>query len=480
MAGARSLRETPASLSQFVVVGEARKWQVLLAVGAGAFMSALGCSTVTTVLPVVNRDLGSNVATIQWVLIVYLLVVSALLLGLGRLGDLRGYKSIYVSGFAVFVLGSALCGLARTTAVLIAARGVQGVGAAMLFANSPAILTTHFPATERGRALGLQAMMTYLGLTLGPPLGGWLTGWLGWRAVFYLNVPLGLFALWLSLRAIPRDSAPRRGERFDWAGALTFTSGLVALLVALNRAHALGWTSPAIVTLLALSGLALVGLLLIEGRVPAPMLDLTVFHQRLFAAAAACALLNYICVYGVLLLLPFYLIQGRGLHPAQAGLLLTAQPLVMTIAAPLSGMLSDRIGARVPGTLGMAILAAGLFLLAGLGPHSPLRDVVVALAVVGMGTGTFISPNTSALMGAAPRHRQGIAGGILATARNVGMVLGVGLQGAVFTTVLARAEARHSPTALFDAVSTAFLTAAGIAAAGVLTSMARGKSETPA
>jgi EmrB/QacA subfamily drug resistance transporter len=441
-------------------------------------MSTLGGSAVTTVLPIVNRDLGSNVATIQWVIIVYLLVVSALLLGFGRLGDLRGYKSIYVSGFAVFVLASALCGLARTTTVLIAARGVQGIGAAMLFATSPAILTTHFPATERGRALGLQAMMTYLGLTVGPSLGGWLTGWLGWRAVFFANVPVGLFALWLSWRVIPRDPAPRRGERFDWAGASIFMSGLVALLVALNRAYALGWTSPIIVTLLAVFGLALAAFLLIEGRVPTPMLDLTLFRRRLFGAAAASALLNYICVSGTLLLLPFYLIQGRGLHPAQAGLLLTAQPLVMSIAAPLSGMLSDRIGVRLPGTLGMAILAAGLFLLAGLGPHSPVRDVITALIAVGLGTGTFISPNTSGLMGAAPRDRQGIAGGILATARSVGMVLGVGLQGAVFTTVLARAQARSSPTALFDALSAAFLTAAGIAAIGVLTSMGRGKSDT--
>lgn len=455
-------------------VGVDRKWWVLLAVGVGTFMSALDGSVVNTILPVVNRSFGSGVATIEWVVTIYLLVVSGLLLSFGRLGDLRGHKPVYVTGFAVFVLGSALCGLAPSARALIGFRALQALGAAMLFANSPAILTKNFPAAQRGQALGLQATMTYLGLTAGPALGGWLTDQLSWRAVFYINVPVGLLAMLLSLRLIPRDLPAEHAEQFDLPGAATFMAGLVILLLALNQGHAWGWTSPPIVGLLAAAVLLLALFVSIERRVPNPMLDLSLFERRLFTASATSAVLNYICVYSILFLLPFYLIQGRGLNPAQAGLLLTAQPLVMSVTAPLSGTLSDRIGTRLLTTLGMVLLAVGLFLLARLGPQSAYGSVVVALAVAGLGLGIFVSPNNSAMMGSAPRHRQGIAAGVLATARNVGMVLGVGLAGAILTTVLAQGAASGSATALFAAISTAFLVVTGVAGLGTLTSMVRG------
>ena len=455
------------------VAGVDRKWWVLLAVGVGTFMSALDGSVVNTVLPVMAGSLGSDIATIQWVVTLYLLVVSGLLLSFGRLGDLHGHKTVYVTGFVVFVLGSALCGLAPTAGALIAFRALQGVGAAMLFANSPAILTRNFPPAQRGQALGLRATLTYLGQMVGPFLGGWLAVQFSWRAVFYINVPVGLLALLLSLRFIPRDAPADHAERFDLAGALTFMVGLVALLLGLNQGHALGWTSPPILALLALAGLVLATFVVIERRVPYPMLDLGLFRRRLFSAAAASAVLNFLCVYGILFLLPFYLIQGRDLSPAQAGLLLTMQPLVMIVVAPLSGTLSDRIGSRLPATLGMAILAVALFLLSRLGPHSSVGDVVVPLAIAGLGTGIFISPNNSALMGSAPRHQQGIAAGILATARNVGMMLGVGLVGAIFTTALAQGEAICPPTALFGAVDAGFLVATGAAVLGGLISIVR-------
>jgi EmrB/QacA subfamily drug resistance transporter len=455
------------------VAGVDRKWWVLLAVGVGTFMSALDGSVVNTVLPVMAGSFGSDIATIQWVVTLYLLVVSGLLLSFGRLGDLRGHKTVYVTGFVVFVLGSALCGLAPTAGVLIGCRALQAVGAAMLFANSPAILTRNFPPAQRGQALGLRATLTYLGQMVGPFLGGWLAVQFSWRAVFYINVPVGLLALFLSLHFIPRDSPTDHAERFDLAGALTFMVGLVALLLGLNQGHALGWASPPILAVLALAGLLLGTFVVIERRVPYPMLDLGLFRRRLFLAAASSAVLNFLCVYGILFLLPFYLIQGRDLSPAQAGLLLTMQPLVMIVVAPLSGTLSDRIGSRLPATLGMAILAVALFLLSRLGPHSSVGDVVVPLAIAGLGTGIFISPNNSALMGAAPRHQQGIAAGILATARNVGMMLGVGLVGAIFTTVLAQGEVICPPTALFGAVDAGFLVATGAAILGGLISVVR-------
>ena len=202
------------------------------------------------------------------------------------------------------------------------------------------------------------------------------------------------------------------------------------------------------------------------------MLDLSLFRQRLFSASVVSAVFNYICLYSVIFLLPFYLIQGRGLNSEQAGLLLTAQPIIMAIVAPISGSLSDRIGSRLLSTLGMAIMAAGLILLSRLGSSSPDSQTIIGLAVTGLGTGIFISPNTSALLGSAPRERQGIASGVLATARNVGMVLGVGLAGAIFTSI----TALGGQNSLFDAVHIGLLVGAGMAVAGALISSIRGKT----
>jgi EmrB/QacA subfamily drug resistance transporter len=464
--------EAPAA-SERMVAGLALKWWILIAVGVGSFMSALDGSVVNTVLPVITKTFGTDIAAIEWVVTVYLLMVSALLLSFGRLGDLRGHKAVYVWGFAVFVLGSMLCGFAWSPVVLIVCRVLQALGAAMLLANAPAILTKNFPAAQRGQALGMQGTMTYLGLMTGPSLGGWLATHYSWRAVFYINVPVGIIALLLSLRFIPRDAGSESGARFDTSGAVAFMGGLVALLLALNQGHEWGWLSAPTLGALAVAVVLLAVFLRIERRSPYPMLDLSLFGRRLFSAATASAILNYICVYSLLFLLPFYLIQGRGLNPAQAGLLLTAQPLIMAIAAPLSGVLSDRIGSRLPSTLGMLVLALGLFLLSRLGPVTPLPYVAAGLAVAGLGTGMFVSPNSSALMGSAPRQRQGIAAGIMATARNVGMVLGVGLAGAIYTTVL---TVNHgSAGALFSAVDMALFVAIGVAVLGALTSLLRGE-----
>jgi EmrB/QacA subfamily drug resistance transporter len=452
-----------------------RKWWVLAAIGVGAIMTTLDTSVVNIILPVLTRHFSSNIATIEWVVTIYLLVISSLLLTFGRLGDMRGHKTFYMLGFAIFILGSALSGAAWSAAALIAFRALQGLGAAMLFANSPAILTHTFPAHQRGQALGMHGMLTYLGLTAGPSLGGWLTETFGWRSVFFINLPVGFVALWMSSRAIPRDHMERTGQKFDYLGGALFNAGLVSMLLALDLGESWGWTSPTILLLLIASLVLLTIFLSYEARVTQPMLDLTLFRSRPFSAAVASSLLNYICLNCALFLLPFYLIQGRGLDPAHAGLILTAQPLIMAIATPLSGRLSDRIGSRIPGTIGMAILATGLFFLAMLGADTPLSLVALVLAMIGLGTGIFIAPNSSALMGSAPKQQQGIAAGILATARNVGTVLGVGFAGAIFTTALRGTPLAQAGRGLFTATGVSFLAAGGFALLGVFTSALRGE-----
>ena len=446
------------------------KWIILICVGIGTFMSALDASVANIILPVVRESFNTNLATVEWVVTIYLIVVSGWLLTFGRLGDMLGNKPLYLIGFAIFILGSLISGFAPDIYTLIVFRAAQAFGAAMLFANSPAILTKNFPPEQRGQALGLQGTMTYLGLTVGPSLGGWLTAQFSWHAVFFINVPIGLLGLGMAAHFIPAETTTARRERFDSVGALLFTAGIVALLLALNQGAEWGWTAPLTLSLLIGSALLFAIFIIIEQRAAFPMVDLTLFRSRLFSASTATAVTNYICLYAIIFLLPFYLIQGRGFSPQDAGLILTAQPLVMVFAAPLSGTLSDRIGSRVLATLGMVILAGGLVWLAQLGPTSSIAEIVIPLAVVGLGTGIFVSPNNSALMGSAPRQRQGIAAGILATARNVGMVMGVGLAGAIFSTVQNTAP---GPLALYQGITVSFLVAAGIAVVGALMSAVR-------
>jgi EmrB/QacA subfamily drug resistance transporter len=450
------------------------RWWVLVTVGLGTFMSALDGSVVNTLLPVLARELHAGVANIEWVTTVYLLVISGLLLSVGRAGDLFGHKRLYLAGFVIFVVGSMLCGQARTSHMLIVLRAFQALGASMLMATSPAILTRSFPASQRGRALGAQGTFTYLGLTIGPSLGGWLAGAFGWPSVFYINVPVGVVAIALAVRSIADDRVERRVETFDFVGAALFTTGLVALMIALNQGHVWGWTAPA--TLASLLGA--VALLVVFVRVElhrrSPMLDLSLFENRVFSSATASALLNYACVYSILFVLPFLLIQGRSLTASQAGIVLTAQPIVMAIVAPISGALSDRLGTRGLATAGMVLLTAGMGLLAMLVEHGSLSAIAAALALVGLGVGTFVSPNNSAIMGSAPRNRQGIASGVLATARNAGMVIGVGYAGAVFTTILFHAGG--SVSAIPSAVRASLLAAAALGLIGTILSAARAES----
>jgi len=250
-----------------------------------------------------------------------------------------------------------------------------------------------------------------------------------------------------------------------------FTAGLIALMIALNQGHAWGWSSPVIIGLLAVAVVMLAIFVRVENHRASPMLDLSLFHNKVFSATTVSALLNYACVYCVLFVLPFLLIQGRGLTAQHAGLVLTAQPVVMAIVAPFSGTMSDRIGSRLPATVGMLLLAAGMFALAILVARGSLTTIALSLALIGLGVGTFVSPNNSALMGAAPRNRQGIASGVLATARNVGMVLGVGIAGAVFTTVVAHAGG--SASSLEAGVRASLLVGAVLALVGAATSATR-------
>jgi EmrB/QacA subfamily drug resistance transporter len=463
--------------SAAVVATSTRKWWILLAVGLGTFMTALDASVANITLPILRIYFNSTVASVEWVVTIYLLLVSGVLLSFGRLGDLKGHKIVYVAGFGIFVVASGLCGIANSVSALVAARAIQAIGGSMLYANSSAIITAAFPQNERGKALGLMAMMTYLGLTVGPSLGGWLTDLFSWRAVFYINLPVGLTAMLLSIQNIPLDHNKGNSEKFDIPGALVFLVGLTSLMLALNRGEEWGWSSPLILLLLVGSLVFLYVFVRMELLRSSPMLDLSLFHNRLFSTATVSALLNYICLYHIIFLMPFFLIGGRGYSASQAGIYLTIQPLMMAISAPISGALSDKIGSRLLSTLGMLGMALGLFMLSQLTAVTPIPLLLLSLGIFGLGTGIFISPNNNALMSSAPKNRQGIASGVLATARSCGMVVGVGLAAAVFTTVQGHTPGGpNAAEGIFQGVAASLGVAAGVALLGSLISSLRGTS----
>ncbi|WP_438029868.1 MFS transporter [Sorangium sp. So ce233] len=444
-----------------------RPYAVLGVVAVGTLMSALGGSLINVAVPLVRRDLGVDIGAASWVLAAYSLSVSALLLPFGRLGDRHGKGRVYAAGFGVFGVGSALSALAPTLASLLAARALQGAGAAMLMANGPALTTAAFPPTQRGRALGLQATATYLGLSLGPSIGGWLAQRAGWHAAFWINVPIALAGALLARSlvwrgaAVPmagaaagappgvrggegsRSTAPgpaaaapdARARPFPWASALLFGAALSALLVALTRGQRWGVLSPATVGLFALGAVLAAAFVRTERRSPAPLLSAALLAQPALVAGLVAAFLQYAAAYMMLFLLPFYLQGPLAMTAADAGLVMTVQPAVMAATTAASGWLSDRIGARGPALAGMTALAVGLARLATLGPDPGRASLLAALALVGLGSGLFTAPNNSRILGAAPRDQQGTAAGLLAEARNVGMLCGVAAAGAIFAAL---------------------------------------------
>ncbi|GAB4261356.1 MFS transporter [Thermincola ferriacetica] len=465
-----------------------RRFQVLIAVAVGTFMGPLDSSVVNIALPSIRSYFQVSFSSVEWVVMAYLLIISSLLLTFGRLGDLYGHKRIYIWGFVVFTIGSLLCGLAPSIGFLIAFRVLQAIGAGMLMSMGPAIVTDVAPPKERGKYMGVIAVSVSIALSTGPVLGGFLTAKFGWPSIFYINVPVGILSIILAQRVIP-DSGGQGAQPFDIKGAALVFLALVAILLPLSYAEKVGWSNPYIVTSLAVGILLFVAFVFLEKRLAHPMVDLSLFKNRLFSMSNLSALLNYVAMFSVVLLMPFYLQQLRGMPPSKAGLMLIPMPLTTMLIAPISGALSDRVDTRYFSSLGMAITALGMWLLSNLDFESSNLTVVLALVTVGLGSGIFQTPNNSAIMGAVPPYRRGIASSLLAGMRNVGMVLGVAVSGAVFTShlnyltrKLAAAGIAGAPLkiqAFTGAMHLAFLVACGIAVLAVFTSLVRGPANVP-
>lgn len=465
------------------------RWVVLLTTTLGAFMTPLDGSIVSVALPSIAAALALSYLEVLWIPTAYLLCLASLLLSFGRLSDDRGRKQFFTVGFTIFTVASALCSLSQYGLQLIAFRAVQGVGAAMIGATSYAIVTETFPIEERGKVLGVNTMAVYTGLAVGPTLGGLLVQALGWRSIFYVNIPIGIVVILVAatrLREFPKGRA--LGISFDLSGASSFSAGLSLVLIGLTLGGGYRYTEP--FTLGALvGGLGLLTLfILVEyRRGKDALLDPSFFRgNRLFVAANITALLDYSSYYAVTVFISFYLHRLMGYNPSEVGLILIAMPLPMVVLAPVSGWLSDRFGSRIFSSVGMALISAALFILSLLNLGSSVIHVVAGLLILGVGMGLFSTPNASAVMGSVKGKRLGVASGTLATMRFMGQSLSIAIMGAVAATIVPPEvlEALFGKTtgygvlaveAFIQGMSRAFSVGATLALIGVLTSMVRAK-----
>ncbi len=411
----------------------------MAAVCIGAFMGQLDSSIVTQAFPTLQHDLHASLAGVQWVGLSYLLVLVSFLTPIGRAADMIGRKLLYIYGFVVFIVGSGLCGLAPSLGALIAFRILQGFGAAMLQANSVAIITEAMPRGRLARAIGLQGAAQAIGLALGPAVGGLLIALGSWRLIFIVNIPAGLVGAVLGWFLLPRSRHLATRTAFDWTGLATLIPGVSTLLLAVSFGNDWGWSSWSILLLFVLAIAFITTFLWWEHRCPAPLLDLTLFSRPVFSAGMVSGLLSYLVLFGVLLVVPFLLEEAQHLGTGFAGLELMVTPVGLGLVAPLAGRLAGRTGPRALTVGGTALAALALAVLAV--TYRDRSALLVLLFVVGVGLGTFTPPNNATIMGSVPRGQTGMAGGVLNMTRGLGTSFGLALTSLVFIIVAGSQEA---------------------------------------
>lgn len=408
----------------------------LIIMSIASFLTPFMASSINVALPSIAREFGLDAVMLGWVATSYMLASAVTLLPAGRLGDLYGRKRIFLVGTVVFSFASLLIALAPSGPFLIAARVLQGSGAAMNFATNLAILTSVYPANEKGRVLGINVAAVYIGQSVGPTIGGLLTQYFGWRSIFAVVVPLTLFNLFLTLTRLKDEWVGTRGETFDLRGVLAYAVSLVCLIMGLSSLPS--WTGLALM-LLGVAGF--VFFFIWEDRATHPALNLSMFRQStVFTYSSIAALINYLANAATAFLLSLYLQQIRGLTPQAAGLVLVAQPIVQAVLSPLTGRLSDSVEPRLLASAGMGCAVIGLALLASLGPASPIVYVVGVLMLMGAGFALFSSPNTNAIMSSVSKQFYGVAGATVSTARVIGQTLSIGIVMLVFATMIGHVE----------------------------------------
>jgi len=448
------------------------KRAALIVATLGSFLTPFMGSSINIALPSIGREFTMDAVTLNWVATSYLLAAAMFLVPFGRLADIYGRKKFFTYGMIIYAISSLLCAISFSTIILIIFRVLQGIGSAMIFGTSVAILTSVFPIGERGKALGINVAAVYIGLSVGPFLGGILTEHLGWRSIFYINVPLSLIALVPVLWKLKAEWAEAKGEKFDLSGSIVYSLALVAIMYGLSLLPAMLGIWLIIVGILGISAF-----IWLEMRAKSPVLNISLFKDNtVFRFSNLAALSNYSATFAVSFLLSLYLQYIKGFSPLYAGAILVSQPVVMATISPVAGRLSDRIEPRIVASVGMALTTIGLALLTLLNRDTGMIFILVSLVILGLGFALFSSPNTNAIMSSVEKKFYGVASGTVGTMRLIGQMLSMGIAMLLFAVYIGRVQITpeyYSP--FVESVKTAFLIFAILCFGGIFASLARGR-----
>jgi EmrB/QacA subfamily drug resistance transporter len=422
-----------------IFADENRRWWTLGALCFALFMIMLDNTVVNVALPAIQHDLGISRSELEWTVAAYALTFASLLLTGGKLGDLVGRRVIFTIGLIVFTASSLFCGLSSSASELIAARAVQGVGAALMMPATLSIISATFAVRERGTAIGIWAGVSAMALAIGPLLGGIITEHISWNWIFYVNVPIGVLGAIASVLVVPESKDTSHEQRLDLPGLLSSGIGLLALVYALIEGHSYGWTSARILGLFAVAAVALAAFVFLEMHQRIPLLDLSLFRNGTFAGANLVAILVTLAMFGIFVFFPIYMQTFRGWSPIQAGAALLPWTVMIVILAPVAGKLSDRVGSRWLIAGGMTVVALCCLELSTVSLHSSFWQMLPGFLLGGIGMSFVMTPMSAAAMGAVSVDKAGVASGVLNTFRQVGVALGIAIMGAIITNRAAAA-----------------------------------------
>ncbi len=437
-----------------------------------SFINPFMGAAVNIALPDMASEFRMNTVVMGWVSMSFLLASVAVLLPIGKIADMTGRKKVFIFGNIIVTIASGLCAVASSSAMLIGFRLLQGIGGSMMFATGTAMITSAFPPEKRGRAIGINVSAVYLGLTLAPLLGGFLTDLFGWRSIFWLNIPFGLFVIPATFYAIKSEWRDAADEHFDVTGSLIYMLSIALLMFSFSKLPAF---SAIVMTIAGLSGMAL--FVLNEKRVSFPILDINLFTgNRVFAFSNLAALINYAATFAVTFLLSLYLQYIKGLKPSDAGLILVTQPIFMTLVASFSGRLSDKFDPRILSSAGMGIIVAGLTMLSFLNDQTQSAYIISCLVILGTGFGLFSSPNTNAVMSSVPKRYFGVASATIGTMRLAGQMMSMATATLILHVFMGESKINPSNHNLFiTGTRIIFVVFSVLCVAGVFASLARGK-----
>ena len=455
-----------------ILADENRKWWTLGALSFALFMIMLDNTVVNVALPSIQRDLGIGLSELEWTVNAYALTFAVFMLTGGKLADFLGRRRIFLLGLAIFTVSSFLCGLATSGEMLIGARTLQGIGAALMMPATLSIISATFPPHQRGMAIGVWAGVSAMALAIGPLIGGLITEHIDWSWIFFVNVPIGVLGLIVGRLVIDESRDTSAEQRLDLPGLVASGVGLFALTFALIEANSYGWTDPVIIGLFVLSAVSIVAFVLLERHQRSPLLDLSLFRSSTFAGANVVALLTTLAMFGVFFFMSIYMQNILGYSATKTGAAFLPMTILIILIAPVAGKSSDRIGSRALMTTGMLLLATSLVLFSRLGLDSRFWDILPGLILGGFGIALVMTPMTAAALGSVPVEKSGVGSGVLNTFRQVGGALGIAVMGAIVASYVDLGGGRPDPSSFIDGFQAALRVSAGFALLGAVIAFA--------